>query len=326
MTAAELPGRVGSDGVTRYGLGGGDAAAALGLSPYKAPVTLWQELRGELEPSDETGPTKWGRLLEPTVRGEYCKRHRVDVHVPPEPLYHPEYPFLRATPDGIVVRGGQWVRGLEVKAPGLRQADHWGEEGTDDVPVEYEVQTRLYMFVTELPRFDFAILLGGQEEREYRVDRDLTVEAAIVQGLVDFWEGNVLAGVPPDPDATDDYKEYLVRRYARPQKGYLKADAELDAAVGRLQEVRGGIKELDSEKKLLENQLRAAVGNSEGLLCSLGRLKDIRVQGRVTTDYPALVAELGDRYGMSPDELDDLVGEFSKRGKPYRRFDQLRSR
>ncbi|SOE81023.1 putative phage-type endonuclease [Caballeronia arationis] len=66
--------------VRRTGIGGSDAAAAVGLNPYKSQLELWMEKTGrddELEkpdPNDTTHPIFWGTLLEPIVAAAYTQQ------------------------------------------------------------------------------------------------------------------------------------------------------------------------------------------------------------------------------------------------------------
>ena len=55
-------------------LGGSDAAAALGLSPWKTPVELWLEKTGK-KPSEipDNIPMAVGRALEDFVAKQYGK-------------------------------------------------------------------------------------------------------------------------------------------------------------------------------------------------------------------------------------------------------------
>jgi putative phage-type endonuclease len=58
--------------VRKTGIGGSDAAAAVGLSPYKSPLELWLEKTNrdatlpKPDPQDTTEPVYWGTLLELT--------------------------------------------------------------------------------------------------------------------------------------------------------------------------------------------------------------------------------------------------------------------
>ena len=50
--------------VRRSGIGGSDAAAALGLSPWKSALELWQEkVSGQRQPTQENEAMIWGRLM-----------------------------------------------------------------------------------------------------------------------------------------------------------------------------------------------------------------------------------------------------------------------
>ena len=71
--------------VRKQGIGSSDAAAAVGLNPYKSKLELWLEKTGrdtalpKLDPQDEESPAYWGNILEPVVATHYTRRsgHRV---------------------------------------------------------------------------------------------------------------------------------------------------------------------------------------------------------------------------------------------------------
>lgn len=71
--------------VRRQGIGSSDAAAAVGLNPYKSQLQLWMEKTGRdgalpvVDPNDDQSPMYWGTLLEPIVAAHYTRRsgHRV---------------------------------------------------------------------------------------------------------------------------------------------------------------------------------------------------------------------------------------------------------
>ena len=65
--------------VRKGGIGSSDAAAAVGLNPYKSQLELWMEKTGrdallpKLDPQDEESPAYWGNILEPIVASHYSK-------------------------------------------------------------------------------------------------------------------------------------------------------------------------------------------------------------------------------------------------------------
>ena len=75
--------------IRQSGIGSSDAAAAVGLHPYKSQLELWMDKTGRQvdikEPSrDEqlTSPLHWGQVLEPIVADHYAQHtgHRVQLH------------------------------------------------------------------------------------------------------------------------------------------------------------------------------------------------------------------------------------------------------
>jgi putative phage-type endonuclease len=182
----------------RTGIGGSDAAAACGLSKWKTPLELWLDKRGELETA-ESEPMKWGNLLEPVVRQEYCNRTGRTVVVPPGIIRHPTVQFALMTPDGIADES----RVLQVKT--ARTSDGWGEPGSSDIPLEYILQTQHEMFVTRLPVADVAVLVGGSDFRIYVVEADSELQSLMLDKEAAFWR-LVRDGEPPDVINHEDVK------------------------------------------------------------------------------------------------------------------------
>lgn len=182
------------------GIGGSDSAAACGMSRYKSRYALWLEKTGMVPGVSETEPMRWGNLLEPIVRQEYCNRTGNVVLTPNSILRHPQYPFILGNVDGIVE--GQ-PRGYEGKT--ARSADGWGDEGTNEVPDEYAIQVQHYMLVTGLPVFDVAVLIGGSDFRMYEVEADPEFQDLILEQEIEFWQ-LVQNGIEPQADSSEDVR------------------------------------------------------------------------------------------------------------------------
>ena len=80
----------------KRGIGGSDAAAAIGLNPYKSQLELWMEKTGrdkELpkpDPNDDSTPIFWGTVLEPIVAVQYAKKTGNKVRRINAVLQHPD--------------------------------------------------------------------------------------------------------------------------------------------------------------------------------------------------------------------------------------------
>lgn len=93
----------------KKGIGGSDASALCGLSPYKTPLQLWEEKRGLLGQKEDNEAMLWGRTLEPVIRQRYSDVTGRPVRLPTEILRHPTNDFMLANIDGFTddSRGGR---------------------------------------------------------------------------------------------------------------------------------------------------------------------------------------------------------------------------
>ena len=169
-------------------IGGSDAAAILGLNPYKDNVQLWEEKAGlrQQEYISDKPYVKYGTQAEMHLRGLF----RLDF--PEYQIFYQEgnmwfndrFPFAHASLDGWLVdqRGRKGI--LEIKTTNILQSMQ-KEKWKDRVPDNYYIQLLHYLMVTE---FEFAVLkaqlkfdYGGDivlNTRHYFIERS-EVEADI---------------------------------------------------------------------------------------------------------------------------------------------------
>lgn len=113
-------------------------------------------------------------------------------------LQHPEVPYLLANVDGIVrTPEGEGI--FEAKTTSSYGKTEW--EG-DRIPDEYMLQVQHYLMVTGFTFAYVAVLIGGNEFRYQKLDRDEEMIAMIQALEMDFWEKHVEKDIPPDPTAT----------------------------------------------------------------------------------------------------------------------------
>lgn len=308
-----------------FGIGGSEAAAALGLSPYTPPIVLWQNKRAEVAglappfPVIENPAIRWGVYLEEPVKRAYAERFGVEVETPPASVTHPEHPWRRATPDGLVRDAdGTINRGVEIKTASHRMAHLWGEDGSDVVPEHYAVQCLWYMHVLDVYIWDLAVLIGGSDFRCYRLGRDPELEAAMIGHLDHFWHYNVLGGVEPAVDDTDEFRDYLVAKW--PGTGETaEADEETSKLVWKICELRDRRDALDSDIRRRENELRATMGNATALEAATARVVFRPKLGPKRTDWEAVARGLADEFGPPAKyALEFHVEQNTTRGRPQR--------
>ncbi|WP_243470567.1 YqaJ viral recombinase family protein [Vreelandella lionensis] len=111
--------------IRQSGIGSSDAAAAVGLHPYKSQLELWMDKTGrqftDKEPNREdqlTSPLHWGQILEPIVAEHYARHTGHRVQRVNAILQHVEHPWMLANLDREIV-GSDKVQILECKTAGI---------------------------------------------------------------------------------------------------------------------------------------------------------------------------------------------------------------
>lgn len=263
-------------------IGGSDAAAIVGISPWKTPLELYLEKRGEvpIEDISDKGYIYWGNALEALVAGEYSKRTGRNIRRVNSLIRHPEHEFIGAHIDRMVLDG---ERILEVKTSS-RGAD-WAE----GIPPYYYPQVQHYLAVTGREVCDVAVLIGGNDFRIIEVPRD----DEAIEGLIllerEFWT-RVLAGDPPAPRTAAD----AARRWANAQKGTVEATEEQARAVAELVVLRQQIRSLQDREAELELKTKNAIADKG---------EDLTWQGRVLATWRPQV-----RTSFDPTKVRELLG------------------
>jgi len=188
------------------GLGGSDAAPALALSPFKSPLALFLEKRGQAHSVETLAAFRWGNLLEPVIRQEYSEVTGRIVRLPTGTLRHPKYEFMIAHLDGVT----DDRRVFEAKT--ARVSEGWGRSGTDEVPHWYLIQVQHYLAITGFEVADIAVLIGGSDFRIFEVPADHDLQESIIEGEAEFWS-LVVANTPPPPEWDVDSVDIISRLY-----------------------------------------------------------------------------------------------------------------
>src|SRR6056297_2040778 len=150
----------------KLGLGGSDAAAAIGLNKWKSSYDLWLEKTGQIENNVDNERMYWGTVLEDVVAKEFTSRTGKKVRKTNKMYFSEEHPFMLANIDRKVV-GESAI--LECKTTSAYNNKAW-QDG--EVPESYLVQVMHYLAVTGYERAYIAVLIGGQRFEYTSVERD----------------------------------------------------------------------------------------------------------------------------------------------------------
>jgi predicted phage-related endonuclease len=235
----------------------------------------------------------WGHVLEPVVVNEYAHRHAHEpILVEPNTrtFIHREKPYITATPDALCSNAQNWL--LEAKTAGGRMARLWGEPGTDVVPEPYLLQVAHSLAVVQFDFADIAVLIGGNDYREYRVPRDRDLEAVLLERATEFWQKNVLAGVPPEPTGTKGDAEVLAKLHPASSEVMLPNTGETEEWALKLKEAEAQGKQAEQLILEAENHLKAIIGDNAGVEGPWGKLTWKSTKDREVTDWQAVAHKL----------------------------------
>nr|WP_325239568.1 YqaJ viral recombinase family protein [uncultured Oscillibacter sp.] len=268
----------------RMGIGGSDAAAVLGISPFRTAMDLYYDKRNLPIPNDDDG--NWvamevGTLLEDLVARIFAQKTGLKVYQRKSMFQHPYHPWMLADLDYLVEMPDGSTAILECKTTNYNARNKWEYDGKPIVPVYYESQGRHYMAVMNLNRVYFCCLFGNNEDEVIirHIDRDMAYESELIALEEDFWTNNVQAQVPP-PYFEDDGK--LILESLRRLMGPSVKDAPpvlltppQSARMFRFLELQSEKSALDAEVTRLKDEMdrvKALIGfREQAVQCKKGR-------------------------------------------------------
>ena len=252
--------------VRKQGIGSSDAAAAVGLNPYKSQLELWLEKTGrdtslpKLDPQDEDSPAYWGNILEPIVATHYSRRSGHRVRRINAVLQHPDpkLAWMLANIDREVI-GAPEVQILECKTAGINGARLWKE----GVPEYVQLQVMHQLAVTGKQAADVAVLLGGQHLEVHRIERDESMIARLIDLERLFWD-YVVSDTPPPADGTASADAALRCLYPEDNGQTLdfSQHTELASTYLELKAVRQRIAQQETREAQLKQVLQQAMGEA----------------------------------------------------------------
>lgn len=183
----------------RMGIGGSDAAAVCGVSPWKTARELYQEKAEGIfrdEPEKNWVALEIGKRLEELVVQIFMRRTGLKPYAVRKMFRHPFYPFMLADVD-YFVKIGEDVYVVECKTSFSYRMDEWAD---GNIPLHYELQGRHYAAVTNTKGVIFLCLHGNSEDTFLmrRIDRNLRQEADLIEQEAYFWNEFVLEKQAPE--------------------------------------------------------------------------------------------------------------------------------
>ena len=241
----------------RKGIGGSDAAAAIGLSRWKSPLQLFIEKTSGIKIEEDNERMEWGKRLEPLIRNTFAEKSGLDVVECPFIFAFKEYPFMIANIDGVVTESDGSKALLEIKTVGEHSAKDWD----DGLPLEYYLQIQHYLAVCDLNKAYCATLIGGNKFSYQVIERDEESINTIIALEREFWLNHVLKNV--SPPVTDKDSELLNSLYPKSTSDTAALPANADSIISEYLKLKQAEEDVKKQRTLCENQLKSMLGNNE---------------------------------------------------------------
>lgn len=288
----------------RGGIGGSDVSAILGINKYRTPFEVWLDKTGQV-PIDTTETSEaihFGNVFEEVVAQEFSRRADKKVFRQNKTYIHPEYPMLRANIDRDIAHEPGF---LECKTANAYLAGEWKD---DEVPAPYLLQVQHYMNVLDRPYCYIAVLIGGQQFKYKRIERDQELIDVVQDKLVSWWNKFVIGDEQPPIDGSDAATNFL--------KDYLVDKSEGDVIqlpdddfkrLKQRQELKATEKDIKKEIASIDNHLKLELETADS-----GHLDGFKIDFKTYRKESIDKSKLKDKY---PNAYKDVI----RNGK-YRRL------
>jgi len=277
-----------------------DAAAVLGLDPWKRAADVWYAKRYELAESEPSEAAEFGSDVEPVLVVREAKKRRWAGYVS-QAWQVAINGILAATLDALRRDDAEII---EAKTSGIfnpyATSEEWGEAETDQIPRHYLVQTAVQLICTPTAGVVYVpALLGTRGPCSFVIPRDGPgmgdLLKAVEEQLLERWDRFMVRGdeIPADepPPSLDVLKR--IRREPKSVTTINTALAEEYVAS------KDALKEPTQRFEAAKERLIASFGEHEGGQSGLGLFvyREESAGNRVDAEllrakHPAIAAEV----------------------------------
>ncbi|HAH9630908.1 TPA: endonuclease [Escherichia coli] len=234
---------------TKY-IGGSDVAGILGISPWRTPLEVYlDKVQPRVKPVDPSKQKvfKRGQRMEPYVIDLLSEETGMEIVHRGNRYIHRDYDFIAAEIDAEAASG----ENIEIKTVSPFKAKEWGEIQTDAIPVHYTAQAMHGLMVTNKQVCVFGVLIGGDDFRIYRVERDEETIQAILEKEIAFWD-RVKNLNPPEATSVSD----VSLMFEKDAGTSIEADGKALSLFNDLRYMKSRRKSLEEEIAISEEKLK----------------------------------------------------------------------
>lgn len=242
-------------------IGASESAAACGISQYDTPLHVYLRKRRLLSDKEQTDRMRNGKLFEPIIVEIYRLQSGFKVQPAEGMLLSGENHCIAATPDADVWEPNGTRFCMDAKMSSVRMEHKWGEDGSDEIPDDYLLQGQQQMYVGDVDRCDFALLMDGLV-RHFTVRRNEKLIKHMLGSLNELVE-RIVEGNPPNPDFRHPATKKLLEELngVNPDSRVELTD-ELHRRWEESRAMAAQITQLQKEQTAIKNEILYAMGDA----------------------------------------------------------------
>ncbi len=283
----------------------------LGKSKFGTGYDVYARCKGLVEDNPPTPAMIRGTVFERAILDYYEIRCGVILERPDHTMVHPTEDWAGASPDAFYQDEDGCLVIVDAKTSRSRQ--DWGDEFSDDMPIDYQLQLLWYAYVLgaaldcPVKRLDVCTFFPMQDEFSiYTMTPDQEVVEKIVERCRQWWYRHIVCNVAPEIDGSESASK-VVNLSPHLDDDVHKGDESLVSTIEELLSIKKQIKDLDFQKKTLENSIKSSIGTSSGLYYAGRKATWKEQKGRSSVDIKKLT-----------EDHPDLVEAYKKEGKAFR--------
>jgi hypothetical protein len=169
------------------------------------------------------------------------------------------------------------------------------------------------MAALDFDRWDVAALIGEGLPRVYTINRDLEMERAVLARAEEWHARYILGDEHPPMGASAEANYWLQATFPTHRRPDIREATEWEAlTMASYTDIRATQKACTNERARLENLLKEAVGNSEGIYSDTARFTWRKTKDSSVTDWHSMALALLTHYIREDDARADLLEQYTR--------------
>ena len=189
----------------KQGIGGSDATKLYQGDWHE----LWLEKIGDTEPADlsDVLPVQMGIHTEPFNIKWFEKQTGLEVHGKQETFFHPNYKFMYAHVDGLIMPNNKDSEDMKIGVSILECKHTNAFSNPKKVIDKYKAQIQHYLICASSKRAYLSVFFGNMKHEVIEVTEDLEFQEQLINAEVLFWHFVEKKKAPPDYIGFDNFNK-----------------------------------------------------------------------------------------------------------------------